>query len=80
MSHKSWTVDYSSVDWSKGNAEIARELGIDPSTVWGKRRRLGLSSAPRKLKFIGLETLLSGAIVDWDKTIYTKRKSGDLCR
>lgn len=34
-------VDWSTVDWTLGDAELARKLGVRASTVWSQRRRHG---------------------------------------
>jgi len=67
MGKKSWTVDWSKVDWSKNNAEIARELNVDTSSVWSKRKNLGLASSTKKINS-GIENLPNGAAINWDKT------------
>lgn len=33
--------DWSQVDWSQGNSVIARQMRVQPSTVWHARRVLG---------------------------------------
>lgn len=38
-------IDYSQVDWSLNNGEIARQLGISNKTVWMKRKRLNIPPA-----------------------------------
>ncbi len=67
MGKKSWSIDWSKVDWSLNNAEIARELNVDTSSVYSKRKTLNLPPSPKK-KLTGIEYLSSGAAIDWDET------------
>lgn len=67
MGTKSWSVDWSQVDWSKNNAEIARELGLDTSSVWSKRKHLGIKASKGNRR-TGIEELPTGAAIDWDAT------------
>jgi hypothetical protein len=67
MGKKSWSIDWSKVDWSLNNAEIARQLNVDTSSVRSKRKYLNLPSSPKK-KLTGIEYLPFGAAIDWDKT------------
>lgn len=67
MGKKSWSIDWSKVDWSLNNAEIARELNIDTSSVFSKRKALNLPPSPKK-KLTGIEYLYFGAAIDWDET------------
>lgn len=70
MGKKSWSIDYSNVDWTKSNAQIARELNINTSSVWSKRKILGID--PSSLRNKGMEILSSGAKIDWDNSKRTK--------
>jgi DNA-directed RNA polymerase beta' subunit len=74
MGSKSWSINYSEVDWSLSNAEIARLLNIDTSSVYSKRKTLGLAPATKIINK-EIETLPSGAKIDWDKSIRFKDKS-----
>lgn len=74
MGAKSWSIDYSGVDWSESNAMIARKLGIDTSSAWSKRKKLGMSPSGRRSS--GIEVLKSGAKIDWDNSIREKDTKG----
>ena len=59
--------NYSNVNWGKSNAQIAKELGLDTSTVWRKRKRLNIPVFTTRNT--GIETLNTGAVIDWDNSI-----------
>jgi hypothetical protein len=63
LTHKATGEFFASLDWSKMDSELAREIGISPGSVVGWRRRLGKPNSPRhKSHAVQKDTLRDGQI------------------